>query len=120
MRQQILWKVCEAMLIEMNGYAAVRANAQTVEDLRTLMQFLDDNKVADTAQIDWDKSTGHLYVVAADQAPAMFIECGDHVPPDMHFDVILNTHYHERDDTVAMFDWPAKDRNKYNDPSMPG
>ena len=108
------------MKIEMSGYAAVRADAQTVGDLRTLLQFLDDNKVADTAAIDWDKSTGHLYVVAADQAAASFIECGEHVPPDLHFDVILNTHDHERDKTVAMFDWPAKDRNKYNDPSMPG
>ena len=108
------------MKIEMSGYAIVRADAQTVADLRTLLQFLDDNKVAATAAIDWNKSTGHLYVVAADQAAASFIECGDHMH-DHHFDVILNTHDHEPHiDSIAMFDWPAHDKSKYNDPSMPG
>lgn len=108
------------MKIEMSGYAYVRADAQTVADLRTLLQFLDDNKVRDDAEIDWNSSMGYLYVVAADQAAASFIECGEHVPPDLQFDVILNTHDHEPSKSIAMFDWPAKDRSKYNDPSMPG
>jgi len=121
MRQHLLvWKVCAAMKIEMSGYAYVRADAKTVKDLRTLLQFLNDNKVRDDAEIDWNSSMGYLYVVAADQAAASFIECGDHMH-DLHFDVILNTHDHEPHvDSIAMFDWPAHDRSKYNDPSMPG
>lgn len=103
------------MKIEMSGYAYVRADARNVKDLRTLLRFLDDNKVTDTAELDW--SSGYLYVSVIEDATADFIECGDHIPPDHKFDVILNTHDHEKDNTPAMFDWPAIDR--YADEARP-
>jgi ribosomal protein L37E len=34
----------------------------------------------------------------ADNARADFIECGDHIPPDLEFDVILSTHDDDEDD----------------------
>ena len=114
------------MKIEMSGYACVRADARTVKDLRTLLRFLDDNKVTDTAELDW--GSGHLYVSVIEDAKAEFIECGDHIPPDLKFDVILNTHSHPvpetyeealemRLDQPAKFDWPAID--KYGDDARP-
>lgn len=110
------------MKIEMNGYAHVRADARTVKDLRDLLRFLDDNRVRDDANVDW--STGHVYVVVVDDGVAEFIECGDHIPPDYKFDVILNTHTHPvnvpetyeealemaLDRRPATYDWPTKDK----------
>jgi hypothetical protein len=84
------------MNIEMTGYADVRADAKTVKDLRDLVSFLDENRVRDDAQIDW--GSGYVYILVADNARADFIECGDHIPPDLEFDVILSTHDHDEDD----------------------
>lgn len=94
----------------MSGYAYVRADARTVQDLRQLLRFLDDNLVSDEADVDW--SAGYVYITAAEGASAEFIECGDHIPPDYKFDVILNTHDHPNYREPAMFDWPTKDRLK--------
>jgi hypothetical protein len=114
------------MKIEMSGYAYVRADVRTVEDLRTLLRFLDDNKVTDAAELDWGSE--YVYVSVTEDAKAEFIECGEHIPPDLKFDVILNTHQHQIPETYeealelrlehpARFDWPAID--KYGDLSRP-
>jgi hypothetical protein len=101
------------MKIEMSGYACVRADARNVKDLRTLLRFLDDNKVTDTAELDW--GSGYLYVSVAEDARAEFIQCGEHIQPNLEFDVILNTHSHN--DEPARYDWPAID--KYGDEDRP-
>ena len=84
------------MKIEMSGYSHVRAAARTVKDLRDLVSFLDKNRVRDEAQVDWGGE--YVYVIVADDVSAEFIECGDHIPPDTDFDVLLNTHYHDEDE----------------------
>jgi len=110
------------MEISMSGYSHVRADARTVKDLRDLLRFLDDNRVTDSADLDWGE--GYVYVIVADSVKAEFIECGDHIPPDLHFDVILNTHSHHEPDPPetfeealerdykkpAKYDWPSIDR----------
>lgn len=109
------------MKIEMSGYSTVRADVRTVQDLHDLIRFLDDNRVRRDAELDWGK--GHVYVLVVENAEAEFIECGDHIPPDTHFDVILNTHTHPvpetyeealelRLDQPANYDWPAHDKEK--------
>ena len=106
------------MKIEMRGYAHVRADAKTVEDLHQLLRFLDDNLVSRDANVDW--GSGYVYVGVVDDASAEFIQCGNHRPTNMKYDVILDTHYcgpesyeEARDERqVAMFDWPTKDRLK--------
>jgi hypothetical protein len=107
--------------IEMSGYADVRADVRTVKDLRDLVSFLDKNRVRHDAQIDW--GSGFVYILVADNARGEFIECGDHIPPDLEFDVILNTHSHPVPETYeealemqldypAQYEWPARDRSK--------
>ena len=103
------------MEISMSGYSHVRANPRTVSDLRDLLRFLDDNRVTDFADLDW--GDGYVYVIVADSVDAEFIECGEHIPPDRAFDVILNTHSHDEYKNPAKYDWPAIDR--YGDEARP-
>lgn len=107
------------MKIEMTGYATMRADVRSVEDLRQLVSALDKNKVRGDAEVDW--GSGYVYVGVAEDAKATWIECGDHLYGDEQWDVLIETHSHpEHNDEPAMFDWPAKDRlNQYGDESRP-
>ena len=110
------------MKIEMSGYSTVRADVRTVQDLRDLLRFLDDNRVRRDVQLDWGE--GYVYAFVVENAEAEFIQCGEHIPPDLHFDVILNTHTHPvnvpetyeealemaLDRRPATYDWPTKDK----------
>lgn len=112
------------MKIEMSGYAYVRADVQTVKDMRDLMRFLDDNKVTGSAEFAFGDR--YVYVSVVDDVKAEFIECGEHIPSDMEFDVILNTHTHPINlpetyeealemqlDYPAQYDWPGRDRTAH-------
>lgn len=98
------------MKIEMTGYATMRADVRTVEDLRQLVKALDENKVRGDADVEW--GSGHVYVGVAEDAKAIWIECGDHLVGDERWDVLLETHHHDDHEQPAMFDWPSKDRAK--------
>jgi len=103
------------MEISMSGYSTVRADVRTVQDLHDLLRFLDDNRVRRDVQLDWGE--GYVYAFVVENAEAEFIECGDHIPPNLKFDVILNTHSHEEYSKPATYDWPAIDR--YGDEVRP-
>lgn len=114
--------------ITMSGFVSAECEARTLGDLRALVKWCDEYQVDDRAGLDW--GMGKLYVeLTGDQAvPAEWIECGDHIPPNMKYDLIIETHHHgpetyeeAREEALerkpARFDWPTKDR--YGDEARP-
>jgi hypothetical protein len=99
--------------IEMSGFVTAIQEVRTVEDLRTLVGWLNKYSVPNSAEVDW--GTGKVYVelTGRDAIPAEWIECGDHMPPSRGYDIIIPTHVHA-DETApkrpAKFDWPMIDR----------
>jgi len=78
--------------IEVTGWATVNAPVRNVGDLRMLLSFLDEYSVRDEAEIDW--GTGKVHVDLSDLV-GEFIECGDHIPPESMYDVLLLMHSHD-------------------------
>lgn len=97
------------MKIEMTGYAAMRADVRTVDDIRRLVKTLDENKVRGDANVDW--GSGHVYVGVAEDAKVTWIECGDHLAGDEQWDLLIETHEHDEGEPAA-YDWPTKDKRK--------
>ena len=111
--------------IKMSGFVSAECEARTLGDLRALVKWCDEYKVDDKAGLDWG-GMGKLYVeLTGDSAvPAEWIECGDHLVGDEHWDVLIDTHTHKykgpetyeeaREEALekkpAKFDWPARDR----------
>lgn len=84
--------------IQVNGWATVNAPVRRVGDLRMLLSFLDEHSVPDEAEIDW--GTGQVHVDLADLV-GEFIACGDHVPPESAYDVLLTMHSHDHNKSQA-------------------
>jgi len=102
--------------VEMSGFVSAHMKARTVGDLREFVRWLDEYKVSDSKEIDW--GSGYVYVELTSVAvPAEWIECGEHIPPDKGYHLIIDTHSH--DEKPADFDWPTKDRLKETYKKMP-
>ena len=103
--------------IEMSGFVSAQMEACTVGDLRAFVRWLDEYKVSDSKEIDW--GAGKLYVDLTGERAAMteWIECGDHIPPDTAYDLLISTHEHH--EKPSDFDWPTKDRLKETYKKMP-
>ena len=102
--------------VEMSGFVSAHMKARTVGDLRAFVRWLDKYKVSDEKEIDW--GSGYVYVELTSVAvPAEWIECGEHIPPDKGYHLIIDTHGH--DEKPADFDWPTKDRLKETYKRMP-
>lgn len=103
--------------MELTGYAVLKMPMNTVAQVIEGADFLRSigvNLGADV--VDFDR--GFMYVELA-EGRGELIECGDHVPKGGVYvcDVLFTTHEHEEDKNqiVAQFDWPTKDRAKHHD-----
>jgi len=76
------------MKIEMTGVVFATAEVRTVGDLRELIQWCDEYDVRDEAQLDW--GTGQVYIDIIDNGTAEWIEDGDSMPPNRHWDVLVH------------------------------
>lgn len=106
------------MDVEMTGFVTGKAQVRTVKDLRDLVKWCDKYQVRGESEIDWGSGCVYLDLHgSASVAPATWIECGDHLVDDIHFDILVETHSHPEHKTPAKYDWPSIDR--YGDPSRP-
>jgi hypothetical protein len=96
--------------IKLSAYASADMEARTVGDLRELLKWCDEHHVADSVCIDWGAGRVYLELTGPGVVPAEWIECGDHIPPDAAYDILIDTHTHEEYRKPADFDWPSKDR----------
>ena len=119
------------MEIEIEATAAIVAEVNTVDDLRKLVAHLNKYNVANATEIELSSYKGQrIYVTLTGDncVEAEWIECGDHVPPDRSYDVIISTHAHDEqipgqttiDEVIepqsmhqpSDYDWPRRDREK--------
>ena len=98
--------------INLSAFASADMEARTVGDLRELLKWCDEHHVPDAVGIDWGSGRVYLELTGPGAVPAEWIECGDHIPPAVRFDIIVPTHEHEDESKPAEFDWPSKDRLK--------
>lgn len=125
--------------VEMSGFVTAKKKVHTLKDLRDLVAWADKYKVSDDSVVE--RSFSHMWISVIgtpDSVPATWIECGDHLAGDEHWDVLIETHQHPElekyngpdtyeealelalDREPAPFDWPAIDRlNRYGDESRP-
>lgn len=92
-----------------NGYAHLSMTVHHVGDLRRLIKELDKHCVGDHIEIEMDRDKMFITLV---EGEGEFIQCGDHVPPDDAYDVVLNTHRHgqEKRKDIPQYDWMTVDR----------
>ncbi len=118
------------MKIRITGFAMAIADVRTLGDLREFVRWLDKHGVPDDREVDAGEV---VYVTLHDtnegDTEPEFIECGNHIPPDKRFDVLMNTHTHKTSHPetyeealeealdVPKYDWITRDR--YNDPGRP-
>jgi hypothetical protein len=74
--------------VHMTGVVFATAEVRTVGDLRELIQWCDEYDVRDEAQLDW--GTGQVYIDIIDNGTAEWIEDGDSMPPNRHWDVLVH------------------------------
>lgn len=106
------------MKIKISGFAMANADVRTLGDLREFVKWLDRHDVPDCREVDAGEMVFVTLHDSAEGDPTVeFIECGNHIPPDKKFDIILNTHTHDEVEDIPRFDWVTRDR--YNDPGRP-
>ena len=113
--------------IKMSGFVSAQCEARTLGDLRALLKWCDEYNVDDSAGLDWGMGKVYVELTGDDAVPAEWIECGNHIPPNIKYDLIIDTHYHgpetyeeareEALERPAKYDWPTKDR--YSDEARP-
>jgi len=101
--------------MELTGYAVLKVPVRTVGQVIEAADFL--RSIGVELGTLWPEfERGFMYIELV-EGPAQLIECGDHIPKDnvTVCDVLLTTHEHEEDKNqmVAQFDWPTKDRTKH-------
>ena len=114
--------------IVMSGFVSAECEARTLGDLRALVRWCDEYRVSDEANLDWGMGKLFVDLTGKDTAAASWIECGDHLFDDEHWDLLIETHAHPerekyngpetyeeaREEALekkpAKFDWPAWDR----------
>lgn len=101
--------------VKITGFATAQWNARTLGDLRKVVAWCDEHRIPDTADLDWGYGTLYVELVGGTAVEGDMIECGDHIPPDRGYDILLPTHPHTDEKTPAKFDWPSKDRLKEAD-----
>lgn len=119
--------------VRLSGFVTAECDARNVGDLRELLKWCDKYDVGDDAGLDWGYGKVYVDVTGETAVPASWIECGDHLVGDEHWDVLIDTHTHPykgpetyeeaREEALekkepAKYDWPARDR--YADERMPG
>ena len=106
--------------IKMTGFVSAECEARTLGDLRALVKWCDKYRVGDEAPLDWGMGTLFVDLTGKQAASAAWIECGDHLVGDEHWDLLIDTHTHREQNEPAPFDWPTKDRlNRYGDETRP-
>ena len=124
------------MDVKVTGFASAEFKVWTVKDLRLLVEWCDQHKVGDECGVDYGEGCVYVELTGVYPADAEMVECGDHVPPSVEFDVLINTHTHGKPKTamdypanyeealedaipvdVPKYDWVTRDR--YNDPGRP-
>lgn len=92
-----------------SGYAHASMTVNDVEDLRTLVKFLEKHHVSGSVEVELDRNRVFVNLV---EGEGEFISCGDHIPPDDAYDVLLNTHSHDKPERESppRYDWMAIDR----------
>lgn len=111
------------MSVEMTGWVSAKKEVKTLKDLRDLVAWADKYKVSDEAIVE--RNFTHLFIDflgVPEDAKATWIECGDHLYGDEHWDVLIETHTHPEYEKhePAEFDWPSRDRlNRYGDETRP-
>jgi hypothetical protein len=85
--------------VKMYGYVVGETTVKTVGDLRELIEWCDKYRVPDSVGLDWASAGGgSLYLeLSGENAPAVMIECGDHIPPDTAYNLLLDAHTHEEE-----------------------
>lgn len=80
--------------VKVTAFATVDCEARTLGDLRELVKWCDEHDLPD--RLGLDLGSGFVYVeITGDTAVrAEMIECGDHRPPKIMFDVLVPTHSH--------------------------
>jgi hypothetical protein len=84
--------------VKLNGFATASMDVENVGDLRRFVEWCDRYKISDTAVVD---ANGPVYLELADStlgAIVEMIQCGEHIPPDDGWDVLINTHKHDNVD----------------------
>lgn len=111
------------MDVKITGFASAEFKVWTVSDLRQIIQWCDKHRVSGECGVDYSEGFLFIDLTGPEPATADMIECGDHIPPNMEFDVIINTHAHEGpEDKEKFYDIPEYDwvtRDRYNDPGRP-
>lgn len=95
--------------VSVNGWFTVSAKVRTVEDLHQLSRELMKRGTPG----DWvvDYGADRIFIESRDSSMrAEWIECGDHLPDEVTYDVLLLTHDHVGEEVIPQFDWVAKDR----------
>ena len=105
--------------VKVTGFASAEAKVWTVSDLRELVAWCDKYRISGSCGLDWSDRMVFIDLTGMGPVVAEMIECGDHIPPDVEFDVLINTHKHEetRKLDIPKYDWITRDR--YNDPGRP-
>jgi len=103
--------------IEMSGFVSAKMEARTVRDLNKLVHWLAKYRVSPSTKIDFGRGAIYVDLTGENSVPAEWAECGEHIPPDKGYHLIIDTHSH--DEKPADFDWPTKDRLKETYKRMP-
>jgi len=80
--------VVSDLQIDMRGIVFASAEVRTVGDLRELLNWCNTYGVHDESQLDWGVGVVHLDII--ENGSAEWIEDGDTVPPDRHWNVIVD------------------------------
>ena len=81
--------------MKMTAIVTIECKARTLGDLRELVQWCDKYRVSDKSELDWGSGSMFIDLSGTELLPAEWIECGDHIPPDHNYDVIVVKHEHE-------------------------
>jgi len=80
--------------VKISAIAFAEMEAKTAEDLRALVDWLNKYEIPNNADIDWSHGKVYVELTGNTSVPAEWIECGDHVPPKIAFDVLVPMHEH--------------------------
>ena len=83
------------MKVDLEAIVSAQCSPRTVGDLRKLIEWCDKHQVKDSALLDWGSGNVYVELTGAGSVPAEWIECGDHIPPKVMFDVLVPTHEHK-------------------------
>lgn len=84
------------MNVEMSAWVSLRVKVMSVQDVHDLSDYLKQHRVDYDTPVELGRGDW-LYVLVSgdgDNVPAEWIECGDHVPPESRYDVLVTTHIH--------------------------